>query len=194
MALKRKLIVGLGNPGPRYRHTRHNVGFAVIDVLAERYGVALDREKHGGQWAEARQADQRICLLKPLTYMNLSGQSVAMAARNQIDVLDDLLVIVDDVNLELGRLRIRAQGSAGGHNGLKSIISQLGTETFPRLRIGVGMNKPGMEMIDHVLGSFTPGEKEAVKEAVLRAAEAAMVFADQGVHAAANICNGPLNP
>lgn len=189
-----KLIVGLGNPDAKYRNTRHNVGFMVLDRLAERLGVAFDREKFHGAIAEVVQPGRKLLLLKPMTYMNRSGTSVAAAARNRVnEPEDDLLVITDDVNLPLGRLRLRARGSAGGHNGLKSVIEHLGTQDFPRLRIGVGAADSRADLSDHVLGKFAPDELDTVRDAVERAANAALRFIDQGLEKAMNEFNRELS-
>lgn len=185
----RKLIVGLGNPGPRYRNTRHNVGFMVLDEVASGLGVAFSREKFGGLFTEAPHAGRRLMLLKPLTFMNNSGTSVAQAAHNRIENIEDILVIVDDLDLPTGRVRLRMQGSSGGHNGLKSIIAHLGSDAFPRLRIGIGRNEPGAGAVDHVLGTFTPEEKPEIQQAVRRSAEAVLVFAAEGIEAAMNRFN-----
>lgn len=179
-----KLVVGLGNPGPQYRFTRHNVGFRVLDLLAERMGAAFNQEKYGGLVATAEWNGTRTMLLKPLTYMNLSGSCVAKAVRNRVRDLSDLLVIVDEIYLPLGVLRIREEGSAGGHNGMKSIIEHLDTQAFPRLRIGVGDKQGGQPLRDHVLSMFRPEEKTEVEEALKTAAEAALCFVDHGVRQA----------
>ncbi|MCC6488038.1 MAG: aminoacyl-tRNA hydrolase [Candidatus Hydrogenedentes bacterium] len=184
-----KLIVGLGNPGPQYRNTRHNVGFLVVEELARRWGVAFDQEKHGALLARAQHRGSVVWLLKPLTFMNRSGIAVAGAARNRVPDLGDLLVIVDDVNLPLGQLRMREKGSAGGHNGLKSCIEHLGTQEFPRLRIGVGENEAGSDLTDHVLGTFCPQERPAVERSVERAANGVALFVESGVHSAMNEVN-----
>lgn len=181
-----KLVVGLGNPGPRYRDTRHNLGFAVLDTLAERFGVRLDREKHQALTTDAVFKGERLILLKPLTFMNLSGASVAAAARNRVPVPEDVLVVVDDVNLPLGRLRLRAGGSAGGHNGLKSIIERLGSDAFHRVRLGVGPNEGGGDLARHVLGRFRPEERDAVNDMVARAADAVETWIADGMEAAMN--------
>jgi PTH1 family peptidyl-tRNA hydrolase len=186
--MQRFLIVGLGNPGPRYRNTRHNVGFMALDRLAEELGGSFDREKFQGLVAEARHADAKVLLLKPLTFMNNSGQAVAQAARNAVDGPEQVLVVTDDVNLDLGRLRLRRGGSAGGHNGLKSIIAHLGGD-FPRLRIGVGSNEPGASLTPHVLGSFRPEEGPVVQDAIHRAVEAARTFVTEGIDGAMNRFN-----
>lgn len=184
-----KLIVGLGNPGPQYRHTRHNVGFQTVDRLAERWGVAFDQEKYGGLLARAQHGHQAVLLLKPLTYMNRSGAAVAAAARNRAPDLADLLVVVDDVNIPLGRLRMRERGSAGGHNGLKSIIEHLGTQDFSRLRIGVGENKAGQDLTDHVLGTFSPLERPVLERMLERAANGVVAFVEGGVRQAMDEVN-----
>lgn len=185
-----KVLVGLGNPGPRYRNTRHNAGFMVIDALAERLGTRFGKEKYGGLVAETVRGGQTLMLLKPLTFMNLSGVSVAQATRNKIaDFAADFLVVVDDVNLPLGRLRLRGGGSAGGHNGLKSLIEHLGTQEFARLRIGVGQTKPGDDLVDHVLSRFAPEEVPEVEKALARAADAVLCFVDEGLERAMNQFN-----
>jgi peptidyl-tRNA hydrolase, PTH1 family len=184
-----KLIAGLGNPGPRYRNTRHNAGFMVLDTLADSLGLDFSREKFGGLVAEGRVGAEKVLLLKPLTFMNNSGQSVAQAARNNTDEPRDLLVVVDDVHLPLGRLRLRGQGSAGGHNGLKSVIACLGSDAFARLRVGIGASDPGNALVDHVLGTFRPDEAPLVREAVARAAEAALLYVREGISAAMDAHN-----
>jgi len=176
-----RLIVGLGNPGPQYRNTRHNVGFMVVDRLAEILGVAFSREKFGGLIAETRRDRMPIMLLKPLTFMNRSGAAVAQACRNRVTDPQRLLVVVDDVDLPTGAVRLRAKGGPGGHNGLKSIIEHMGSRDFPRLRIGIGKeNAPG-ERVDHVLGAFHPEERPLVDEAVEQAARACISFIEEGI-------------
>jgi len=179
-----KLIVGLGNPGPRYRNTRHNVGFMVLDELARALEVEYSREKFGGLFTEARHEGAKVLLLKPLTFMNNSGASVARAAKNKVRDAGDLLVVVDDVNLPLARLRFRAGGSDGGHKGLRSVIEHLGTSEFPRLRIGVGLGGHKDNLTDHVLGPFTPEERSQVERAVSEAAEGVLVFVSEGAETA----------
>jgi peptidyl-tRNA hydrolase, PTH1 family len=174
-----KLIVGLGNPGRKYSGTRHNVGFEVVDVLAARHGLEWE-----GAPAEALIAKWRgagALIVKPLTFMNLSGHAVGDLLRYyKVDVAD-LLVVVDEVQLELGRLRTRASGSAGGHNGLKSLIEQLGTDEFARLRFGVGRGDSRRDLADHVLAMFDKDEQPVVSEAIARAADAAEVFVGDGL-------------
>jgi len=186
-----KIIAGLGNPGTRYKNTRHNAGFAAVELAAGKLAAEFAREKYRALIAEARLDGERLLLMKPMTFMNLSGDSVARAVRYNSVGLDDLLVVVDDVNLELGRLRLRPGGSAGGHNGLKSIIERLGNDGFPRLRIGIGQSR-GRVLRDHVLSTFAPDEKPVMKNAVERAAEAVLSFVKYGVERTMNdFNNGP---
>jgi PTH1 family peptidyl-tRNA hydrolase len=173
------LIAGLGNPGPRYAGTRHNVGFEVVDMLAERHRLEWESAPADAVMAKWRAAGALI--VKPLTFMNLSGHAVGELLRYfKIDVTD-LLIIVDDVQLDLGRLRARANGSAGGHNGLKSLIQQLGTDQFPRLRIGVGRGDARRDLADHVLATFDEDERSIVAESIGRAADAVEVFVAEGI-------------
>ncbi len=187
-----KIIAGLGNPGPRYRNTRHNAGFDALDRLAERLGAAFNREKHKALVAETRRGDESLVLIKPLTFMNRSGQAVAPFVRYAPNGPGDLIVVVDDAELPLGRLRLRGRGSAGGHNGLKSIIEHLGGEDFARLRIGVGKETDNADLADHVLGRFTPGERAAVDAALDRAAEGLLCYLDEGLTAAMNRVNAAV--
>jgi len=174
-----KLVVGLGNPGRKYAGTRHNVGFEVVDALAARHRLEWE-----GAPAEALMAKWRSAgalIVKPLTFMNLSGYAVGDLLRYFKVDLADLLVIVDEAQLELGRLRTRASGSAGGHNGLKSLIEQLGTEQFARLRVGVGRGDARRDLADHVLATFDKDEEAVVSDAISRAADAAEVFVGEGI-------------
>jgi peptidyl-tRNA hydrolase, PTH1 family len=185
-----KLVVGLGNPGPRYAGTRHNVGFDAVDLLAERHGAQWQAAPRG---IEALVAPWRMggaIFAKPLTFMNLSGGAVVPLLQfYKIDPAD-LLVIVDEVQLETGRLRIRPSGSAGGHNGLKSIIGSLGSAAFPRLRIGVGLPLTKQrDLVDHVLAKFDADERQTIAEAIARAADAAEVFVSDGPAEAMNRFN-----
>jgi PTH1 family peptidyl-tRNA hydrolase len=174
-----KLIAGLGNPGAKYSSTRHNIGFHVVDMLAARHGLEWDSAPAEALLAKWRAKD--ALLVKPLTYMNLSGHAVGQLLRYfKIDAAD-LLVIVDEAQLELGRLRARTEGSAGGHNGLKSLIEQLGTDQFPRLRIGVGRGDTRRDLADHVLARFEDDEREVVAETVARAADAVETFVTEGI-------------
>jgi PTH1 family peptidyl-tRNA hydrolase len=174
-----KLVVGLGNPGRKYAGTRHNVGFEVADVLAARHRLEWESAPADALIAKWRAGGALI--VKPLTFMNLSGYAVGELLRYFKVELPDLLVIVDEVQLELGRLRTRGSGSAGGHNGLKSLIEQLGTEEFARLRLGVGRGDARRHMADHVLATFDKDEQPVVSEAIARAADAAEVFVSDGI-------------
>jgi peptidyl-tRNA hydrolase, PTH1 family len=174
-----KLIVGLGNPGRRYAGTRHNVGFNVLDLLAERHALEWESAPADAVMAKWRAAG--VLLAKPLTFMNLSGHAVGELLRYFKIDLPDLFVVVDDVNLELGRLRTRRGGSAGGHNGLKSLIAQLGTDQFARLRVGVGRGDSRRDLADHVLATFDADERPIVDDAVGRTADAVELFIEQGI-------------
>ncbi|HQL93450.1 MAG TPA: aminoacyl-tRNA hydrolase [Candidatus Hydrogenedentes bacterium] len=181
-----RLVVGLGNPGAQYRDTRHNLGFRVADRVAAGCCASFDREKHEGLWAEGAHAGHRVYLLKPLTFMNLSGNSVARAARSRGVAAADILVVADDVNLPLGAVRLRGGGGAGGHNGLKSVIERLGTNEFHRVRLGVGGGAAGGELSGHVLGAFRPDERAAVDAMVEDAAAAVLLWVEMGIEAAMN--------
>ncbi|MBP1606370.1 MAG: pth [Acidobacteria bacterium] len=179
-----KLLVGLGNPGSRYRDTYHNVGFSVVDEIATRHGVGFGTSPTEAVTARVRAGGIDVLLVKPLTYMNLSGRAVGALARYYRVEPEDVLAIVDDVNLPLGRLRLRRGGSAGGHNGLRSIIEDLGTQAFPRLRVGVGRGDVRRDLSDYVLSRVAAEEREALDDAVRTAAEAAEWFAIEGIDAA----------
>ena len=181
-----RLLVGLGNPGAAYRGTRHNLGFEVIDAVAARLGVVLDRTRHQGLVAEAQHAGRKLLLVKPQTFMNRSGDCVAPLARNFTPDRTDILVVVDDVALVTGRLRLRGAGSAGGHNGLKSLIERLGGQDFARLRMGVGEKGAGQDLAGHVLSRFRPEEKAAVEEMTARACDCALAWVEEGLEAAMN--------
>lgn len=184
-----KLIVGLGNPGPKYRDTRHNAGFRVLDRLAERLGARFSKEKYRALVAETSCEGQRLVLMKPLTFMNKSGLAVARAVRYTSVDLGDVLVVVDDVHLPLGRLRLRSSGSAGGHNGLKSIIAHVSSDAFPRLRLGVGAVEDTADMVNHVLSTFAVGERLQVNEMVEHATDAVMRFVTDGLEQTMNRFN-----
>ena len=171
-----KLIVGLGNPGPRYRGTVHNVGFDVVDAVAGRHGVSFEAAPADALMARLRDVDGGALLVKPLTFMNVSGDAVGALQRYYRVAVEDLLVVVDDVALPAGRLRVRRSGSAGGHNGLKSIIACLGTDGFARLRVGVGRGDPRRDLSDHVLSRVTGELRETLVEATAKAADAAELF------------------
>jgi PTH1 family peptidyl-tRNA hydrolase len=182
------LVVGLGNPGARYAGTRHNVGFLVVDELARRHDVAFEAAPASALMARVRGLDGGLILAKPLTFMNLSGGAVGDLARYFRIEIADLLVVTDDVNLPLGRLRARARGSAGGHNGLESIVALLGPE-FPRLRLGVGRGDARRDLADHVLARFEPDERQVMDEAIGRAADACECFVREGIDATMNRFN-----
>jgi PTH1 family peptidyl-tRNA hydrolase len=186
-----KAIVGLGNPGEKYRGTRHNVGFAVVDELARRFQIGgfeqAPFDALVGRWR--RPGDDPVLITKPLTYMNASGEAIGALLRYYKIAVPDLLVVVDEVQLPLGRLRARARGSAGGHNGLKSIIAQLGEE-FARLRIGVGRGDARRDLADHVLARFDKDEAAEVERMIGRAADAAQTFITSGIAEVMNRFNG----
>jgi PTH1 family peptidyl-tRNA hydrolase len=184
-----RLIVGLGNPGNSYQDTRHNIGFMVMDVLATRLGTAFQVEK---RWESHVAKFSGGFLVKPQTYMNLSGRAVGSVGRFYKITPQETLVVFDDVDLPLGRLRLRASGSAAGHNGLKSLISTLGTDQFPRVKVGIGADSgrpAGDRLVGHVLGKFSEEEKAAVAQAVDRAADAVMGALKSGLGAAMNFFN-----
>jgi PTH1 family peptidyl-tRNA hydrolase len=171
-----KLIVGLGNPGPRYRGTVHNVGFDVVDEVARRRGASFELAPADALMARLRDVDGGALLVKPLTFMNVSGDAVGALLRYYRIPVEDMLVVVDDVALPAGRLRVRRSGSAGGHNGLKSIIACLGTDGFARLRVGVGRGDPRRDLSDHVLSRVTGELRETLAGATAQAADAAELF------------------
>ncbi len=175
-----KLVAGLGNPGSKYEKTRHNVGFRVIDELARRWGIGPFRQQFSGLAGAGRYREDKVLLLKPMTFMNRSGQSIREALTFHKLEPADLLVVVDDMALPLGRLRFRPQGSAGGHNGLTDIIQQLGTDGFARLRIGIEQVS-GDEMVGHVLSPFSRQEEEVVDPAISRAADGAECWMSEGI-------------
>lgn len=185
------LVAGLGNPGREYERTRHNCGFRAVDCLAEKLNCRIDRAKFQGLYGQADHGGKRLLLLKPLTYMNLSGQSV-LALSAYFDIPPQrIIVLFDDISLEPGRIRVRAEGSAGGHNGIKSIISSLGSQDFPRVKIGVGAKAfPEQDLADWVLSTFSASEEKRIASAVQRAAEAALCIIEHGVPEAANRYNG----
>lgn len=184
------LLVCLGNPGKEYENTRHNIGFMAAGELERRENIKINKLRYRALTGEVRIGGQRVLVLKPQTYMNLSGESVKLAGGFYKIPPDHVLVISDDVSLPLGKLRIRAGGSAGGHNGLKNIIAHLGTDQFPRIRVGVGAPEhPEHEMVDWVIGNFSPAEKKVVAEAVARAVDAAACVIEKGVPEAQNRFN-----
>jgi len=184
-----KAIVGLGNPGPQYKGTRHNVGFDVIDEIARRESVGFESAPADALIAKWRRPEEAVLLVKPLTFMNLSGQAVGELARYFKIEVADLIVVVDEVHLPLGKLRARKRGSAGGHNGLKSVIAHLGDE-FARLRLGVGRGGDQRNLADHVLSRFEKDEAAEVERMTARAADAAEMFITSGIEAVMNAFNG----
>ena len=183
------LIVGLGNPAPKYDGTRHNVGFDVVDLLAERLGLTFEGAPADAVMARQRGAEARVILAKPLTYMNLSGGAVQRMQHYFRIAPEALLVVADDVNLPLGRIRARPGGSDGGHNGLASIIAWLGTVEFARLRLGVGRGDARRDVADHVLARFERDEVETVEEMIERAADAVETFVADGIEKTMNRFN-----
>lgn len=184
------IIVGLGNPDRQYQNTRHNIGFDVVDAIAEKYGIAVGEKKHKAVIGKGFIAGQKVVLVKPQTYMNLSGESVrAVIDFYKVDEKTELIVISDDVSLDVGRIRIRKKGSAGGHNGLKNIILHLGHDEFMRVRMGVGENPQGRDLADYVLGHFTKTDREVMDESAQNAAAAIEVMITQGPDAAMNLYN-----
>lgn len=186
------LIVGLGNPGKQYENTRHNCGFRAIDMLAKKLGCKIDKSKFQGLYTVANYSGQKLYLLKPQTYMNLSGKSVLQLSAYFSIPPQRIIVMFDDISLIPGRLRLRPDGSAGGHNGIKSIIQELGSQDFPRVKIGVGAKPhPDQELADWVLSTFTANEEKALTPALQNAADAALCIIDHGMAIAANRYNGP---
>ena len=186
-----KLIVGLGNPGPKYRDTLHNVGFMTMDIMAARHGVSFETAPADALMARVRGVAGGLLLAKPLTFMNRSGAAVGDLLRFFKIPVEDLLVVVDEVALPAGQLRARPSGSAGGHNGLKSINGVLGTEQYARLRIGVGRGDPRRDLADHVLSAIPPDLRPVVDEAVVKAADAVECFARDGIEKTMQVFNAP---
>ena len=185
------LIVGLGNPGREYEKTRHNAGFRAIDALADSLGCKIDKGKFQGIYGQATYGGKKLMLLKPLTYMNLSGRSVLQLSAYFNIPPQRIIVMFDDISLEPGRLRLRANGSAGGHNGIKSIIQEVGSQEFPRVKIGVGAKPhPNYDLADWVLSTFSTNEEKALAVALENGAKAALAIIDHGVPEAANRYNG----
>lgn len=182
-----KIIVGLGNPGKKYSDTRHNIGFRVIEALAGRYQVERDISKFDGLIAQLRINNERVLLVKPLTFMNLSGRTVQPLVNFYKIDLDDLMIVYDDMDLAPGTIRIRPGGGTGGHKGLASITANLNSSDFPRMRIGIG--RPPDDTIDWVLGRFSPGETVLMQETKLRAADALETWVREGLDKAMNIFN-----
>ena len=183
------IIAGLGNPGGKYDNTRHNAGFRVMDILADRMGILVEEKKHKALCGRGVLEGQKVILLKPQTFMNLSGESIRAAADFYKVEPENVLVVYDDISLEPGQLRIRAKGSAGGHNGMKNIIAHLGTQEFPRVKVGIGEKPKGMDLADYVLSCFSKGEQELMDRAFKEAARAVAVILGQGIESAMNEFN-----
>jgi PTH1 family peptidyl-tRNA hydrolase len=184
-----KIIVGLGNPGARYANTRHNLGFWVVDLLASRWQLALTKRKFQSAVAEGMVKGEKVILVKPQTFMNRSGEAVGPLVRFFGASLSDVLVIYDDMALDPGVIRIRARGSAGGHNGMKSIIAHLGSEEFPRLRLGIGAPPGEIDSADYVLQGVSGAEHKILQKACILAADAVELWLSQGVEPAMNFYN-----
>ena len=182
------LIAGLGNPGTEYDNTRHNVGFKVIDNISKEYNIEVNRQKFKGICGEGFIANQKVMLLKPSTYMNLSGDSIREAADFYKLSSEEIIVIYDDISLDIGRLRLREKGSAGGHNGIKSIIANLGTDIFPRIKVGVG--QPDVDLVKYVLGKFSKDELELLNQSVDAATQATEEIIKSDITQAMNKFNG----
>ncbi|BBF44769.1 peptidyl-tRNA hydrolase [Lachnospiraceae bacterium KM106-2] len=183
------IIVGLGNPTRQYEGTRHNVGFDCINRIADKYNIAMDFEKHKALCGKGFIDGQKVILAKPLTYMNLSGESVRQLVDFYKVLPEEVIVIYDDISLDVGQLRIRKKGSAGGHNGIKSIIQHLGTNEFPRIKVGVGNKPDGWDLADYVLGHFSKEDQVTMKEAEEHAAEACHDMIIDGIEVAMNHFN-----
>lgn len=187
---KLNVIVGLGNPGNKYENTRHNVGFSTIDLLSVKHGIKVDRLKHRALTGDGSIKGERVLLVKPQTFMNLSGESVRDIAEWYKLPMENIIVIYDDVDLPVGTVRIRPKGSSGTHNGMKSVIYQLQSDDFPRIRIGIGKAPEGWDLADYVLSRFSGDEAKDIRQSVERAADAAASIVADGVAAAMNLYNG----
>ena len=189
------IIAGLGNPTLQYEGTRHNVGFDVIDTLADRYNISVDTRKSRALIGKGMIEGHKVILAKPQTFMNLSGESIrSLADYYKVDVETELLVIYDDVSLDVGQLRIRKKGSAGGHNGIKNIILNLGTDVFPRIKVGVGEKPKKYDLADYVLGHFSKAEKEQMDEGYKKAASAVAMILNGDMDVAMNEYNRKVKP
>lgn len=184
------LIAGLGNPEEKYRGTRHNIGFEVLDALADRHDIRVTSDKCRALVGKGYICGEKVLLVKPLTYMNNSGESIAaLVDYYKLDAKKDLIVIYDDIALPVEKLRIRPEGSAGGHNGIKSIIARLGTLKFDRIRVGVGDKPEGRDLVDHVLGRFSSEDRVKIEETIIRACDALETIITDGVDTAMNRFN-----
>ena len=185
-----KIIVGLGNPTSQYVGTRHNIGFAVIDELSKEYNIAVDTKKHKALCGKGMIAGENVILAKPQTYMNLSGESVRALVDYYKVTNEDVIIVYDDISLDVGDIRIRQKGSAGGHNGIKNIIAHLNTQEFPRVKVGVGEKPKGQDLVNYVLGHFSKGEMEQIQSGIEMAAKSIAVMVEDGIQKAMNDFNG----
>lgn len=183
------IIAGLGNPTKEYDKTRHNVGFLAIDALADKYHIDVSEKKHKALCGRGAIEGQKVVLMKPQTFMNLSGESIRAAVDFYKVDPEDIIIIYDDISLEPGQLRIRLKGSAGGHNGIKNIIAHLGTQEFPRIKVGIGAKPPRMDLADYVLSRFSRGEQKLMDDAFKEAADAAVMMMTDGPERAMNHFN-----
>lgn len=184
------IIAGLGNPTDKYRGTRHNIGFDVIDLLADKYNISIDTYKYKAMCGKGSIGGEKVLLMKPQTFMNNSGEAVREVLNYfKADAEEDLIIIYDDISLAEGKLRIRSKGSAGGHNGIKSIIAHTGTDIFKRVRVGIGEKPARMDLADYVLSRFSPEERKLVDDGIDRAADAIGVMIEMGIDKAMNEFN-----
>jgi PTH1 family peptidyl-tRNA hydrolase len=184
-----KAIIGLGNPGMKYAGTRHNIGFDAVTAIADKYNLSINNKKFKGVYADGHIAGEKVLLVQPQTFMNLSGECVREVADFYKLNPDEIIIICDDINLDVGRLRIRKKGSAGGHNGLKNIIAHLGTEEFPRIRVGVGEKTEGWDLADYVLARFDKDSEPVIREALANVVGAVETWISEGIDAAMNRFN-----
>ena len=184
-----KAIIGLGNPGMKYAGTRHNIGFDAVTAIADKYNLSINNKKFKGVYADGHIAGEKVLLVQPQTYMNLSGECVREVADFYKLNPDEIIIICDDINLDVGRLRIRKKGSSGGHNGLKNIIAHLGTEEFPRIRVGVGEKTEGWDLADYVLARFDKDSEPVIREALANVVGAVETWISEGIDAAMNRFN-----
>jgi len=189
-----RVIIGLGNPGMKYAGTRHNIGFDTVTALADKYNIKINNKKFNGLIGDGFIGGEKVLLVQPQTYMNLSGECVGQIADFFKIEPENLIVICDDINLDTGRLRIRAKGSAGGHNGLKNIIAHLGTEAFPRIRVGVGEKTEGWDLADYVLARFSKDDEPIMREAIKNAVGAVETWISDDIGTAMNRFNINPNP